>query len=317
MLQVLVAYLVDLIIGDPARLPHPVVLIGKTIELLEKGIRPRCGTPGALRLGGSLMAVLVVTGAFGVTWLLLWLLSQIHPLLSLVAEIWLISTTIAARGLAAAAGEIYLLLLAGNLTGARAKVAWIVGRDTAHMEPAEVTRATVETVAENTVDGVVAPLFYALIGGASLAMAYRAVNTLDSMVGYRNERYLDFGRFSARLDDVANFLPARWNGLLLLAATWLTGRNINGAIKALRRDAHTHPSPNSGISEAVVAGALGIQLGGLNYYGGLASRRSTMGKSRAALGPLHIRATVDLMYLASALAVVSGLAVIMLVNFFT
>lgn len=316
MLQVLVAYLVDLMIGDPARLPHPVVFIGKAIVLLEKGIRPCCGTSRALRMGGSLMAVLVVTGAFGVTWMLLWLLGQIHPLLSIVAEIWLISTTIAARGLATAAREIYLLLVAGNLIGARDKVAWIVGRDTAHMEQSEVTRATVETVAENTVDGVVAPLFYALIGGAPLAMAYRAINTLDSMVGYRNERYLDFGRFSARLDDVANFLPARWTGLLLLAATWITGRNIHDALAALRRDAHTHPSPNSGISESVVAGALGVQLGGLNYYGGLASRRSTMGQDRVALGPLHIRAAVDLMYLASALAVVSGLAVVLLVNSF-
>lgn len=315
MLQVLFAYLVDLLVGDPRRLPHPVIIIGKAIESLEKGLRLRCESPRALRLAGVLLATLVVSGAFGGTWAVLWLLYLAHPLLALAVEIWLISTTIAARGLASAAGEIFRLLATGDLLRARAKVAWIVGRDTAHMDGPEVTRATVETVAENTVDGVVAPLFYALLGGAPLAMAYRAVNTLDSMVGYRNERYLDLGWFSARLDDAANYLPARLTGIFMLAGAWLTGRDVRGALSALRRDARSHPSPNSGIPESVVAGALGVQLGGLNYYGGTVSRRATMGDNLKPLQPLNILAVVDLMYLASALALVSGLAAVWLVKF--
>jgi adenosylcobinamide-phosphate synthase len=313
-LQVFFAYLVDLVVGDPGRLPHPVIIIGKSIEFLENVLRPRCKSPRELRLAGVLLAAPVVAGAFGGTWALLWLLYLVHPLLALAAEIWLISTTIAARGLATAGGEIFQLLAAGDLARAREKVGWIVGRDTCHMDGPEVTRATVETVAENTVDGVVAPLFYALLGGAPLAMAYRAVNTLDSMVGYRNERYLDFGRFSARLDDVANYLPARLTGLFMLAAAWLSGRDARGALLALRRDACAHPSPNSGIPEAVVAGALGVRLGGLNYYGGVVSRRAIMGDGLNTLHPLHIRAVVDLMYLSAALAVGTGLGAVLLVN---
>ncbi|MFZ5631813.1 MAG: adenosylcobinamide-phosphate synthase CbiB [Bacillota bacterium] len=304
---VLLAFLVDLAVGDPPRLPHPVVIIGRMISGLERLLYTPRRVGGMI--GGAVMAVIVVGAAYAATAALLYFLQRIHPWLAVITEIWIISTTLAARGLAGAAGEILRPLAAGDIDRARRLVGGIVGRDTASMDTREVTRATVETVAENTVDGVLAPLIYAFIGGAPLAMAYKAVNTLDSMVGYRNERYMYFGRFPARLDDIANFLPARIGGVMLLAAAWITGRRAGGALRAMLRDARRHPSPNSGIPEAAVAGALGVRLGGLNIYGGVESFRQHMGDDIYPLAPVHIRQAVDLMYMSSFLAAVTGAAV--------
>ncbi|GBF32746.1 adenosylcobinamide-phosphate synthase [Desulfocucumis palustris] len=308
------AYIIDLLVGDPPRLPHPVVFIGRLISLADRVLRPRFKSPGAALCSGALMGAAVVGVSFAATFLLLRLVYAIHPWLGAAAEIWLISTTLAARSLAGAAGDVLKPLREGNLSAARDMVGRIVGRDTDKMDPAGVTRAAVETVAENIVDGVVSPLFYALIGGAPLAMAYKAVNTLDSMVGYRDERYLYFGRFSARLDDLANYIPARLAGLLLVAAAWLSGRNPAGAIRAVFRDAGKHPSPNSGIPESAVAGALGVRLGGLNIYRGRESFRHHMGEPVQPLQPFHIRAAVDLMYLSSLLALLCGILVLQVIS---
>ena len=192
-------------------------------------------------------------------------------------EIWLISTTIAVKGLESAGKEIYGYLKNGDIQGARKALSMVVGRDTDRLDEKEVSRGAVETVAENIVDAIISPLFYAALGGAPLAMAYRAANTLDSMVGYKNEKYRHLGWASARFDDIANFIPARLTALLLVAVTWVFRLNGKGAIKAILQDAKKHPSPNSGFTEAGVAGALGIQLGGLNYYQGIPSHRATMG----------------------------------------
>ncbi|MCL5058677.1 MAG: adenosylcobinamide-phosphate synthase CbiB [Actinobacteria bacterium] len=301
---VALAYLVDLAVGDPPRLPHPVAALGKLIELLER-LLYRPGGFWSLA-GGALMALAVVGFAYGATALLIYGLGLISPWLAVAAQIWLVSTTLAARGLAGAAGDVLKPLIDGDLQTARNLVARIVGRETSSLDSAGVTRAAVETVAENTVDGVIAPLFYALLGGAPLAMAYRAVNTLDSMVGYKNERYLHFGRFSARLDDAANYIPARICGLTMLAAAWITGRRAGLALRVVVRDARKHPSPNSGIAEAAMAGALGVRLGGLNVYGGRESFREYMGDSVFPLIPGHIRQAADLMYLSSFLALAIG-----------
>lgn len=307
-LLVLLAFLTDLAVGDPRWLPHPVVLMGKAIDFLEKVMRCLARSPGALLAAGTVLAVLLVGGSWLITYFgLLWAY-KVNVWLGSALTVWLISTTIAARGLAGAATEIYLLLKAGDLTAARRKVGWIVGRDTGSLDFRGVTRATVETVAENIVDGIIAPLFYAMLGGAPLAMAYRAVNTLDSMVGYKNERYLYFGRASARLDDLANYIPARLTGLLLLGAALLMNLNYRRAYTTLRKDAPGHPSPNSGIPESTVAGALGVRLGGLNYYHGQESFRAYMGEETTPLVPEHINQTVRLMYAASFLAV--GLSLI-------
>jgi adenosylcobinamide-phosphate synthase len=273
-----IAILVDLIVGDPRWIPHPVAGMGKVIIWTESHLRKWGTGPRKERLLGSLLVILLLSIVLIVTYVILAIASSIHPTLYIILSVWLISTTIAAKGLRDAAMQVFEPLAHGDLAGARKYVGYIVGRDTEQLSEKEVSRATVETVAENIVDAVVAPLFYAIIGGAPLALAYRAVNTLDSMVGYKNEKYRYFGWASARLDDVLNYIPARITGLLLwmvaVSSVGLSGRN---AWKAMRRDAKKHPSPNSGIPEAAVAGALGIQLGGTNSYGGQLSERAKMG----------------------------------------
>lgn len=313
-LLVLLAYLVDLAVGDPRIFPHPVVLMGKVIELFEYITRRIFKGSVGLRVAGVMTAAAVVGGSWCLTFLLVRWTLTVNYWLGFFLSIWLISTTIAARGLAGAAGEIFTLLRTGDLVEARKKVGWIVGRDTGNLDSRDVARATVETVAENIVDGIVAPVFYAFIGGAPLAMAYRAVNTLDSMLGYKNERYMDYGMASARLDDIVNYVPARLTGLLLMGAVALNRMSPKRALKAVLRDAREHPSPNSGFPEAAVAGALGVRLGGLNYYQGKAFFRAYMGEDLTPIEPYHIKQTVKLMYSTSFLAVITGVLLSVLIK---
>ncbi|NLJ76248.1 MAG: cobalamin biosynthesis protein CobD [Peptococcaceae bacterium] len=308
-LYVAIAFLLDLLIGDPRWVPHPVVLMGKAIGTLERFSRGVFHHPLMLKIMGFLTVLITVVGSWLLTYLLINWLSGINYWAGVVLSIWLISTTIATRGLARAAGEIYLLLQRGDLPAVRYQVGMIVGRDTDQMEPESAVRATVETVAENIVDAVVAPLFYAFLGGAPLAIAFRAVNTLDSMLGYKNERYIHFGLAAARLDDVASYIPARVTGLFLLISAWIARMNVKGALQAILRDASGHPSPNSGIPEAAVAGALGVRLGGINYYNGSPSFRAYMGMNLIPLAPRHIKLTVRLLYLSSCLAVLTGVMI--------
>jgi len=303
------AFLIDLIVGDPRAIPHPVIIIGKGIDLAEKFLRRVAAPLVGLRVSGVLLALTIVGATYLLTWGLVYLAWQWNQWLGWVVSVWLLSTTLAVKCLRQAADEIYRLLRDGMLAEARKKVGWIVGRDTDRLEEPEIARATVETVAENIVDGIVAPLFFAFIGGLPLAMAYKAVNTLDSMVGYKNDKYLELGWFSARLDDVANYLPARITGLLMLAASAVAGKDTGRAYRTWRRDAGEHPSPNSGIPESVMAGALGIRLGGLNYYGGRESFRAYMGDPLAELNREHIRETIRIMYLTSFLAVAAGILI--------
>jgi adenosylcobinamide-phosphate synthase len=287
-LILMAAIVIDWIIGDPRWLPHPVILTGKLIKTLEKWLYDRKGkqphstseSAGVLsrRFHGSLLALITISIAFTIVFLLVRGLHWIHPWLGYAINVWLISTTIAIKGLKDAALLVHAPLSAGDLQTARRNVGYIVGRDTAELDEAEMTRATVETVAENTVDAVVSPLFFAVIGAAPLAILYRTANTLDSMVGYKNERYLHFGWASARLDDLFNWLPARLTGVMLAIAAWMRpSLSPVRACKAIWRFASLHPSPNSGIPESAVAGALGIQLGGRNQYGGQVSERARMG----------------------------------------
>ncbi len=303
---VLSAYLVDLVVGDPRWIPHPVVLMGKAIEYLESLMRLIAKSPAVLRATGAVTALVLVVGTWFLTYTLVKWSYTVHHWFGIILTVWLISTTIAARGLAGAAKEIFDLLKGGDLDEACRKTGWIVGRDTGNMDSKDVTRATVETVAESIVDGVVSPMFYAFIGGAPLAMAYRAINTLDSMLGYKNERFMDFGMVSARLDDLANYIPARLTGLLLLVAACLLRMSPQRALATVLRDASGHPSPNSGIPESAVAGALGVRLGGLNYYNGVGAFRAYMGDDITPLRPDHISSAIKLMYLTSALAALAG-----------
>jgi adenosylcobinamide-phosphate synthase len=307
------AIVIDMLIGDPRWPTHPVIWIGRLIKRLERLLRRGQETtggeePAALRRKGMILAAVTVGCSGAAMWLLVWVCSLLHPWLGYAVNTWFISTTIAIKGLKDAAYLVYRPLTDNRLEEARKYVGYIVGRDTERMDEPEITRAAVETVAENIVDAVVSPLFFALLGGAPLAMAYRATNTLDSMVGYKNDKYLYFGWCSARLDDVLNWLPARLTGVLLTLLAFADPR-LSGARawRAIRTFAHLHPSPNSGIPESAVAGALGVELGGLNYYGGVASDRARMGWPLMELNREHIVMTVRQLYGVGLLLFMGGL----------
>lgn len=303
------AYLIDRVVGDPRSLPHPVVIIGWWISRLEWLIRTCVKQEKHLKAAGVLFPLLIVAGSYAVVWLIIWAGALVSPWLFFALSAWLISTTIATKGLADAGLEIMRHLQAGDIPAARRSLSMVVGRDTEHLDEAEICRGAVETVAENIVDAIVSPLIYAAIGGAPLAMAYRAANTLDSMLGYKNEKYRNLGWASARFDDVANYIPARLTALLLLAASWLLRLDVRQSWQIIHRDAHLHPSPNSGLPEAAVAGALGVQLGGLNTYQGVPSERARLGDARRPLRPEDIRMTVRLMYGASMLCLLVCLGI--------
>lgn len=299
--MIVAAIAIDWLIGDPPWPPHPVILIGKLIRWLEERLMPSrmqpLLPPASQKRRGVALAVITVTISTIAVLAVVKLLGMLHPWLGYAANTWLISTTIAFKGLKDAGMEVYRPLARGDLGEARTKVGYIVGRDTGHLDEPEVTRAAVETVAENTVDAAVSPLVFALLGGAPLAMFYRAANTLDSMVGYKNDRYQSFGWASARLDDLLNLLPARLTILLLTLAAWLTpGLSACRALKAVGHFARLHPSPNSGYPESAVAGALGIMLGGMNSYGGVTSQRASMGWPLRSLERDDIPRTVGLLY---------------------
>lgn len=309
-----VAAILDAFIGDPRSGWHPVVLIGKFIAFLEKILLRPEHAPDRKNAAGLALVLAVLAATYGTVWLVLWLLAKLHPAAAYAGGALLLAFAITPRSLAEAGQEIKSLLDAGDLVQARIKVGWIVGRDTAALDTGEVTRATVETVAENIVDGIISPLFYAFIGGVPLALLYRAVNTMDSMVGYKSAKYLDFGMVAARVDDIFNYIPARITGLLVVIAAFILGYDAQGAAAMIHRDAAKHPSPNSGIAEAGVAGALGIRLGGLNYYGGIASQRAYMGEPLHQLAPEHIARTINIMYLATFLFIMTATGVSLLLG---
>lgn len=262
-------FLLDLLLGDPAWMPHPVVLMGRCITWLETGLRRifPASSRGELA-AGAVLAVLLPAGTLLVSGGVLCGLGMVHPALRLGMEILWSWQALAMRGLRDESRNVYRALTAGTLEQARRAVSRIVGRDTQALTEEGVTKAAVETVAENFSDGVVAPMLYLLLGGAPLALCYKAVNTLDSMVGYKNDRYLYFGRASARLDDGANWIPARLAALLLIAAAALGGEDAPAALRVWRRDRRKHASPNSAQTEAAMAGALGVELAGPAFYFG-------------------------------------------------
>ena len=260
---VLGGFLLDALLGDPAWLPHPVVLMGRCISALEKHLRTALPkTPRGELAGGAAVAAVLPLGTLAVTGLACWAAARLHPALGLALQMLWCGQALAAKGLAQESRNVYKELAKGDLPAARRAVARIVGRDTQNLTAAGVTRAAVETVAENASDGVIAPLLYMLLGGAPLALTYKAINTMDSMLGYKNEKYLYFGRCAAKLDDAANWLPSRLAALLWVAAAALTGNSARGAWRIWRRDRRRHASPNSAQPESACAGALGVQLAG-------------------------------------------------------
>ena len=300
--QILMALVLDFLVGDPRWLPHPVKGIGRLALSLENPLRRRF----PLRTAGVLAVLLTTTISVSSVWLCCQLMMAIHPLLGDLVSIIFLTTCFAMQDLRQHALAVYNALCAGDLTQARTKVAMLVGRDTKNLDAAEIARATVESVAENTVDGVTAPLLFAFIGGAPGAILYKAINTLDSTYGYKNEQYLQFGWFAARLDDLANFLPARISALLVPPVTWVTRQDYAQAWRIFVRDRHNHPSPNGGQIEAAFAGALGVQLGGEICYGGKAAFRPYLGDPLEEMVPDKINMALRLMVATSLCVVAAG-----------
>ena len=307
---VLGGFLLDALFGDPAWLPHPVVLMGRCISALEKHLRTALPkTPRGELAGGAAVAAVLPLGTLAVTGLACWAAAKLHPALGLALQMLWCGQALAAKGLAQESRNVYKELAKGDLPAARRAVARIVGRDTQNLTAAGVTRAAVETVAENTSDGVIAPLLYMLLGGAPLALTYKAINTMDSMLGYKNEKYLYFGRCAAKLDDAANWLPSRLAALLWVAAAALTGNSARGAWRIWRRDRRRHASPNSAQTESACAGALGVQLAGPAYYFGEYYDKPTIGDPLREIEPRDVLRANRMMYAESLLALVLGLAV--------
>lgn len=284
------AYILDLIIGDPQWAPHPVRYIGAAINKIENILRKMVAGPVQERRGGVLLTLLIVLSTYLITSGLVLLITrfsgQVAALVGSALLVWLAATTIATKELIRSSQVVLASIDRGELESARTQVSMIVGRDTKDLSEKGILKATIETLAENLSDGIVAPLFYFAIGGLPLAMTYKAINTLDSMVGYKNERYQNIGWASAKLDDVANYVPARISGLFIVVSVFLLKivKNASSALHAakqsfliMQRDGRKHTSPNSGVPEAAMAGALGVQLGGPSAYGGILVHKPYIG----------------------------------------
>lgn len=295
-LALIAAFTLDLLAGDPYWLPHPIRWMGRGIETLEPGFRR---LPIPLIYSGALMVILLVSTTYLLTLGLVHLFRYIHPILELIINIILIFYCISTKSLDRSARDVLEQLLNGDLSGARSRVGLIVGRDTNRLGFNGIRRAVVETVAENFVDGVSAPLFYAIIGGASLAMTYKMINTLDSMIGYKNERFYQFGKVAARIDDIANFLPARLTVPVISLAAHLLGRSGRRTFVTALTEGANHSSPNAGYPEAAFAGALTVRLNGPGIYGGIRVEKPFIGKRFGRVDDMDIRRACDLMLLSS------------------
>ena len=305
MIVAVVAFLTDALLGDPRSKFHPVVLMGNLISLLEKFLRRDSDGPLTKIAKGGVLCSIVINSCLIIGMLLQFYAESISNLAAQIfVQAIVLSFMISPRTLGDSARDIYYLLIGDRLDLARERVGWIVGRDTENLNEAEVTRATIETVSENTVDGIIAPLFYFAVGGLAGAIVYRAINTMDSMLGYKNEKYFYFGCTAARIDDLANYIPARLTGLLFVCSAFLLKLDYKNAFAMMKRDANKHPSPNGGWAEATVAGALNIRLGGTNYYFGEPHFRAYMGEPNESLEAEHIVGAIRMMYTATVLFLV-------------
>lgn len=300
-------FILDMIFGDPLKLPHPVVFMGKAISALEKLLRrvfPK--TAKGEFWAGFVLAVLLPFSSFALSFGVLYLLYGISPFLGLAAESFWCFQILAVKSLRDAALRVYKALLSGDIKKARVRLSYIVGRDTENLDETQIIKAAVETVSENTTDGAVSPLIYMFIGGAPLAMAYKAINTMDSMIGYKNEKYLYFGKAAAILDDWSNFIPARLAGVLMVLSAPLFSLDAKSACKIFLRDRKNHASPNSAHTEAACAGALGIALSGDASYFGVLAKKPPIGDDKRPPKPKDIVSAIKLLYGTSALCFVLG-----------
>jgi len=309
-LEISAAYVADLFFGDPSGYPHPVKLIGRTISFFEKRLLQWAHTPRMQHFLGVILAVTIVSGVGILTWAIIRMAGWVHPVLSSVIIIFFAYTTLATRNLYDEPRKVIRALEQGDVNLARRQVGFLVSRDTDHLDEKEICRALIETVSENTSDGIVAPLFYLIIGGPPLAMAYKALNTLDSMVGYRNDRYRYFGWASARGDDLANLIPSRLTALIFILSSFILRKNWRRAWRATWRDGRKNSSPNSGYPEAAMAGALGVRLGGKNSYFGRVEEKPLIGEPERSIDRNVVQESLHLMIVNSFIAVIITILVI-------
>lgn len=306
---IIIGFILDLWLGDPQGWPHPVRWIGNSINKLQHVIRKLCHSEIALIWGGVFLWIVIVGGSYLIIWGILYLFTILSFWLAFIAQCLLAYSILATKCLNDAAMVVYQALTSSSIENAREKLSYIVGRDTSQLDKSQIIRAVVETVAENTVDGILAPLFYLFIGGVPLAMAYKAVNTLDSMVGYKTPKYRAIGYCSAKLDDVFNYVPARMSWLLFTLAAYLLKLNAKAALIIGWRDRYQHKSPNCAWSEATVAGALGVRLGGPNLYFGEWVEKPWLGDEVRAIEQQDIQTTLALMYRVAVLALILLVAI--------
>ena len=297
-IKIWIAYVLDLIFGDPQNVVHPVQVIGKIISAGEKVLLRK----KYKFLAGAVLNIFTVS----ITYTLMYLISKSVKIsvFFMIIEIYLMYTIFSINSLAREGNRVYRILKEGDIEKARKDLSYLVSRDTEMMDEKMIIRSTMETISENTVDGIVAPMFYMFLGGMPLAMAYKAINTLDSMVGYKNEKYMDFGKFSAKVDDAVNFIPARITGILIVLASMILGYDYKNSLKIFIRDRKNHSSPNSAHSEASVAGALGVQFGGKVSYFGKEIDKPTIGDKTKEFELEDIRKNIRIMYVTSFLSLV-------------
>ncbi len=312
-LIIILGYIMDLVFGDPYWFPHPVRFIGKLISKTEKFIRKHAKSEESLKYWGILMWLVPVVTTAIVTALIV-KIANFNKYVEIFVSAFIIYTTLSTKCLKDEATKIYNVLETGDIKKSRVQLSYIVGRDTTNLSQSEIIRATVETVAENTVDGTISPMFYGFLFGPVGAMTYKAINTLDSMVGYKNDKYLNLGCVSAKLDDVANFIPARLTAIFMPLGAFLCGMNGINSFKIAIRDRKNHKSPNCAFAEGAAAGAIGVQLGGTNIYFGKEVYKPTIGDKKRELENYDIVRMNKLMYAttANALLILSVLFCIMI-----
>lgn len=307
MIDIIIGFILDLIIGDPQNPIHPIRLIGAFCKFTEKIFRKVL--KNSLKLAGLLTWLVVVSIVFIFNYLLLKISIIINPILGVIVSSIMIYFCIATKALKVEGLKVVKFIINDDIEGARKQLSYIVGRDTKNLDKEAILKAVIETVAENMSDGVIAPLFYAGLGGAPLAFLYKAVNTMDSMFGYKNEKYMEFGYFPAKLDDVFNYIPARLTGYLIIIISFILGLDYRNSYKIYNRDKYNHSSPNSAHPEAAVAGALKVELGGANYYFGKLVEKPTIGENLENIDLNKVKATNKILYGAAILGCFIAVAI--------
>ena len=302
---IIIGFIIDFFVGDPHAIPHPVVAIGKLISFLDRKLR--IGDSDKRDILRGVWTVLIVSAvSIAVPSLILWVMWKIHPVAYLAVNSIMCAQIVAARELVRECSAVEKALEKGDVEGARKAVSYVVGRDTEALDKEDICRAAVETIAENGSDGVIAPLFWMFLFGAVGGFFYKAVNTMDSMLGYKNEKYLYFGRAAAKTDDFVNFIPSRISALLMIASCPLCHLDGKNALRIFRRDRFKHKSPNAAQTESVFAGALNVRLNGPAFYGGILHVKEYLGDDTRPIAPADIRKSGLLMYTASFMMLIIG-----------